>query len=158
MDTAAEAGFYSGRKVTACTGTNAVFYQAAIRELLEMGLEYLEPYEDIDSIMEEILAGVRQFWIIEDATAGPILGMLTHISQYSRRKTVTIVWIGGVRLPEKDEIDHVLLGLEYFAMKQGAMELEAKCRPGVARYLKAFGFKQEAVYIRKPLDLKRTLI
>jgi len=157
MDTAVEAGFSSGRRVIACTGSNARFCQATIEELLEMGLEYLEPYEDVNSVMQEIFGGFRQFWIIDDVGVGPVLGMLTHIAHYSRRKTLVITWMGGVKLPEKDEIDHILLGLEYFAIKQGAVELEAKCRPGVGRFLKAFGFKQDAVYVHKSLDMKRVL-
>lgn len=72
--------------------------------------------------------------------------ILTEIRQFEDEKVLHVYWLGGVRFAEWAV--EAVAALRKLGSYTGCSAIEAHCRPGLARMLKAHAFKTQKITIR----------
>ena len=72
--------------------------------------------------------------------------ILTEIRQFEDEKVLHVYWLGGVRFAEWAA--EAVAALRELGARHGCAAIEAHCRPGLARMLKAHAFKTQKITIR----------
>jgi hypothetical protein len=122
----------------------SLLLKPAVEEAGEMSLDY---------VLSQVLTGAMQLWVAQDTETGMIKAAgITTLVVYPERKSVRILHLGGADLPAwKDHIEWI----GTWGLAHGAVSVEAYCRPGITKAMKAFGFQKRFDVIE--LDLRRRL-
>ena len=75
--------------------------------------------------------------------------IVTEIKQLPEERILHVVWLGGRRFAEW--VEEAYADLKSLGAKHGCSSIEAHCRPGLARMLKAHGFRTVKKTIRADL-------
>lgn len=118
-----------------------------IAPMLEKAIEHNHQEMTLVDVADAIVSEKSQLWVAvqNDIPRG---AFVTEIVNYPRKKVCRIVLLGGVSF---EEWKHLLVDLENWALMNGCIDLDAYCRPGMAKKTKALGFEESAVVVTKSL-------
>lgn len=118
-----------------------------IAPMLEKAIEHNHQELTLVDVANMIVEEKSQLWVIIH-NRQPKAACVTEIIQYPRKKVCRIVLLGGTSFEEWKDI---LIDLENWALMNGCIELDAYCRPGMARKAKVMGFEEGAIVMTKNL-------
>ena len=125
-----------------------VFEQAVplLRKALKHANGELTEYH----IYRFVQAGLMQLWVgYERGEVAAV--MVTEIADYPLKRVVRVLALAGKTAPFEDTFERIKL----WAAENGAVELEAYCRPAVTRLIRRWGFFKLRDQVC--LDLRRKL-
>lgn len=122
------------------------FDQAA--PLLQKALKYADGELTVWDIKRLIGKGLMQLWLgVQQGEVETV--MVTEIADYPAKRIVRVVALAGRISPYL----HVFEMIKEWAVVNGAVELEAWCRPAMSRLLRRYGFSKRHEIVR--CDLRR---
>lgn len=115
----------------------------AYRQQIERALVYADGVLGFSDVKKAVEDGVMQLWVGENEDAV----MVTELVDYPAKRVARVVAIAGALRKYKDQFDLFLA----WAKMNGACEVEAWCRPAVARLLRRYGFEKRQEIVRRPV-------
>lgn len=137
----------TGIKLLRVMPETMVMSWATVSPLLEKALEHNNQEMTLADVAENIVNDRAQLWVVIQNNI-PRAMSVTEIVTFPRKKVCRIVLLGGVSF---EEWKHILVDLENWALMHGCIELDAYCRPGMARKAKTMGFEQSSIVMTKNL-------
>lgn len=128
--------------------TEYFFDQAA--PLIAKALKYADGELTVWDVKKLVQEGLMQLWIGYDGDEAETV-MVTEISLFPAKKVVRVVALAGRIAPYL----HVWELVKEWAVMNGAVEIEAWCRPAMTRLLRRYGFTKRYEVVR--CDLRRYL-
>lgn len=115
-------------------------------------IHLIEEDDSIDElgVVENLMNGQLQLWIVKDVSRGIIQSVLiTKVEIRLKRQVCTIHFLGG---KDMDSWIHLLPDLESWAKHIGCGAIDLVGRPGWSRRLKEVGFTLTDVVMEKRLE------
>lgn len=88
-----------------------------------------------------------QLWTVVDSEQ-PVAAVVTELVQYPAKKIARVIMLGG---QDFTRWKHLISTLEDWALYHDCVELEAWCRPGMARKVEGIGFAPQHIMMVKSL-------
>jgi hypothetical protein len=121
-----------------------------VLELLEESARYSNGELTAVDLLDGVFRKVYQLWL--GYAGGRVASvMVTELLQYPRKKVCVILAIAG----ETKRFANTFEVIKQWAAMNGAVELEAYCRPAITRLARRYGFFKKRDQIS--LDLRRYL-
>lgn len=121
-----------------------------VRDLLEKAIEYIEHEMTLMDMLVAIQREVFQLWLgYQEEQVVSV--MVTELVQYPKKKVCRIVALAG----STRQFASTFEVIKSWAAANGAVELEAFCRPAITRLARCYGFFKKRDQIA--LDLRRYL-
>ncbi len=117
--------------------------------LLAPAIELSEGRYDLASVYEKLAQKFALLWLIDDDKDETVAAFVSRIAAYPRRKLLSIDFMGGERMTEWVGTTDAVL--ENYARDAGLDGIEMVGRAGWSRTLGAFGWRQNAVMLIRPV-------
>jgi hypothetical protein len=115
-------------------GPEIAFFVEEVSPLLYEALQYSRGEMSVEDALAFVAEGFCQLWIGGDKDKRIVI--LTEIADFPQKRVVRIVALAG----ETAHYISMFEAIKRWAAMNGASELEAYCRPSVARLAKRYGF------------------
>lgn len=102
---------------------------------------------DMLTVVEDLLKGNMQLWVVMTRRSGIELCMVTEIRIYPNLKALGLLWSGGRNWNKYREY---LSAIEQWGVRQGCTMVEMTGRKGFVRFMKKHGYDEYA-YMRKKI-------
>lgn len=146
--------------ITAAVGTNSdsvpelmLIPQQNIVGVMQLCVAKLTPGIEHDgrfdllTVIEDLLKGKAQLWVVATKRHGIELCMVTEIREYPKLKALGLLWSGGRNW---NKYRDYLSAIEQWGVRQGCTMAEMTGRKGFIPYMKSRGYEEYA-YMRKKL-------
>lgn len=100
------------------------------------------------AVVKEMLCGNRAVCMGTARGNEPVSVFVVQITDYHTYRAATMIAVAGKELREAMEFEYILTE---WATALGATELEAWCRPSMARLLRRFGYEPRFTVVSKSL-------
>lgn len=122
------------------TNAEIIARKDQLLQFLRNSTKYWAEYHTEDTIIQSLLLGSRQLWVLDDERKNCYVQMITEIDILDTGdKELRVNWIAGEGIHEA--MMHFPV-LEAFCKKVECRRIVAYCRPGFIKILKALGFIQ----------------
>lgn len=135
-------------KIKSYTGTNAREIWGTVRGFILRAIAFSRGELDIHAIWRALEAERLQLWLITQDEK-PLCVMITELRVFAEKRSCNLVAVAGKQT--QDIWQEFFPYFKNWLIANEIDEIQATCRPSVARLIRALGFRETACVMTIPL-------